>query len=64
MLPSGRPEAALRTVVWVSVSLAWAVMMIAGGWWASSLVAAENRQQFVQSSLDTPAIADVAFATG
>jgi hypothetical protein len=60
MLPSGRPAAALRMAVWVSVSLAWAVMTISDGWLASSLtVAAEDRQQLVQPGLHTPEVADV-----
>jgi len=35
-------------------------MVISGGWWASSLVAAEDRQQFVQPSLHPPEVANVA----
>ena len=34
--------------------------MISGGWRASSLVAAEDRQQFVQPDLHPPEVADVA----
>jgi hypothetical protein len=47
-------------VVWVSVRLVWAGMMISGGWWESSLIAVENRQQFVQPGLHPPEVADVA----
>lgn len=45
--------------VWVSVTFVWAFMVIPGGWWASSL-AAEDRQQFVQSGLHPSEVADVA----
>lgn len=34
--------------------------MISCGWWASSLVAAEDRQQFVQPGFHLPEVADVA----
>ena len=34
--------------------------MISGDWWASSFIAAENRQQLVQPRLHPPEIADVA----
>jgi hypothetical protein len=65
MLPSGRPAAALRMAVWVSVSLAWAVMTISDGWLASSLtVVAENRQQLVKPGLHPPEVADVAPMNG
>jgi len=35
-------------------------MAISGGWWASSLVIAEDRQQFVHPGLHPPEVADVA----
>jgi len=35
-------------------------MVISGGWWASSLFAAENRQQFIQPCRHSPEVADVA----
>jgi hypothetical protein len=35
-------------------------MVISGGWWASSLVVAEDRQQLVQPGLHSPEVADVA----
>jgi hypothetical protein len=35
-------------------------MIISDGWWASSLITAEDRQQFVQPSLHSPEVADVA----
>jgi len=35
-------------------------MSISGGWWASSLVAAVDRQQLVQPGLHPPEVADVA----
>lgn len=39
--------------------------MISGSWWASSLtVAAEDRQQLVQSGLHPPEVADVAPVDG
>jgi len=57
MLPSGRVAAVLRMVVWVAVSLAF--MIISCGWWVSSLVTAEDRQQLVQPGLHQPKIADV-----
>ena len=59
ILPSGRLAAALRMAVWVSVSLARAVMVISGGWWASLLIATEDRQQLVQPGLHPPEVADV-----
>src|SRR5574340_1071885 len=60
-VPLASTPAVMRTVVCVSVSLAWVVMVISGGWWASSLsIAAEDRQQLVQSCFHPPEIADVA----
>jgi hypothetical protein len=35
-------------------------MVISGGWWASSLVVPEDRQQFIQPGLQPPEVADVA----
>jgi hypothetical protein len=35
-------------------------MFISDGWWASSLIATEDRQQIIQPGLHSPEIADVA----